>query len=263
MIPLAILGVAQLVRDEFLEPEIQQKYRLSELLGWLPDWPYDRYFLIALVIAFVFLLHGAYRQHSKVVHKLKSRIDERHTRKFDLFEKEHDELRSSRRIYWKTLRGVYAQLRATHTAWPEELEDVVALAQFPDEIIGGNPIGWAGKARRTLSGESKILWTLAQSIYPENQKDESALSDQELDDFDFCEGTLSNFWQKVGGWAFGTKELKAEALLIEKRYFPSQSNLLKMLAYFECALMWRVKTPGPGKQRMMEVYMYAKQHEGN
>lgn len=62
-IPWAILGTFQGIRDEFLSPENQEKYKLPNVI---PDWPWWGWALILLGVICLMVAEGAYRKVSSV-----------------------------------------------------------------------------------------------------------------------------------------------------------------------------------------------------
>jgi hypothetical protein len=59
--PVALLGTFQAIRDEFLSIEMQERLRVKTLLSWLPEWPWEWWLVVGLVIIPFFILEGAYR----------------------------------------------------------------------------------------------------------------------------------------------------------------------------------------------------------
>ncbi|MEE9247937.1 MAG: hypothetical protein V3U79_04485 [Dehalococcoidia bacterium] len=63
IVPLGAMGIFQVVREEFFSERTQETYRLSNIK--LPEWAWQTWIVLALVVSIVFILEGAYREVSR------------------------------------------------------------------------------------------------------------------------------------------------------------------------------------------------------
>ena len=160
---------------------------------------------------------------------------------------EHDSLYHKRAKYWGDVKAKYNGWAANNGLPDMALENLIERAEFPTVTKARQNVhSWV----QSLTGESKSLYDFCQNVLAsvkECEPDDSAFKD--------AQAVLSNYWLKVGAAIFDEKEISRKK--VYNRDFPHQSRLIKLLAYFECAVEVDLNSRKIRKPYLFDLYLDA------
>ena len=169
---------------------------------------------------------------------------------------EHDHLVNVRRDYWGMCKQLFKYWKLkqpkNHAIQFSSLEQFSDGAHFPYVHIGQNSIAeWVKTIHSAQGSPTNLLYEFCEWSL-RNLK----LNETKNTKFGDLQARLSNYWMKVGSSIFVEHEISYRP--VYERHFPHQSRLIKLLAYFECAVDQELKSKKLRKPPLFQIYKDAK-----